>query len=360
MRNFSAGVIVMSLRTFLWLASKSKPFTQSFSSYTLKPNQGTFRCQKRIKHGDLSFRYAYTGSSNQDQNEVEDNIKPTRKKINKKLDASDKSKLLAAAFDELARKDGFDSNLSYKAKDETFEDDFLEDDFFDDNDDDDNSNIFDEQNLNLSDFTERKGKDYDFLDDNDDAEFRGGSDDNDDMQARIRQAKRDIVGDHDTSSYRPEYEPRVKNTVTLVTDAMTCSACGSDFQSRNDHKPGYLPTDKFDFQIKLSKVEKMQNLIKKAEESPDWSTEDEVEFLIQTSGKGEYDKNTDERVDINNIDIDAMLSDLGLDISDLDGKKVVCKRCHGLQNFGKVEDSLRPGWTDEPTLSQAQFRELLR
>ena len=65
-------------------------------------------------------------------------------------------------------------------------------------------------------------------------------------------------------------------------------------------------------------------------------------------------------MDINNIDIDAMLSDLGLDISDLDGKKVVCQRCHGLQNFGKVEDSLRPGWTDEPTLSQAQFRELLR
>ena len=42
-----------------------------------------------------------------------------------------------------------------------------------------------------------------------------------------------------------------------------------------------------------------------------------------------------------------------------DASTVLCKRCHGLQNFGTVEKKLRPGWTDEPTLSQKEFRTLL-
>jgi ribosome biogenesis GTPase A len=41
-------------------------------------------------------------------------------------------------------------------------------------------------------------------------------------------------------------------------------------------------------------------------------------------------------------------------------KRAICKRCHGLQNFGKVDDALRPGWTSEPTLSQEKFRNLLK
>jgi 30S ribosome assembly GTPase len=51
---------------------------------------------------------------------------------------------------------------------------------------------------------------------------------------------------------------------------------------------------------------------------------------------------------------------MGLDLASLASKKVICKRCHGLQNSGKVDNSLRPGWTDEPTMSQEQFRKMLR
>jgi ribosome biogenesis GTPase A len=50
---------------------------------------------------------------------------------------------------------------------------------------------------------------------------------------------------------------------------------------------------------------------------------------------------------------------MGLDLFELAQKKVICKRCHGLQNFGKVEESLRPGWTQEPLMSQQKFRDLL-
>ena len=50
---------------------------------------------------------------------------------------------------------------------------------------------------------------------------------------------------------------------------------------------------------------------------------------------------------------------MDLDLESLSKKKVICKRCHNLQNFGKVEDALRPGWTEEPMLAQEKFRQLL-
>jgi len=40
-------------------------------------------------------------------------------------------------------------------------------------------------------------------------------------------------------------------------------------------------------------------------------------------------------------------------------RSVICKRCHGLQNFGTVEDKLRPGWTEEPSISQEAFKRML-
>ena len=63
--------------------------------------------------------------------------------------------------------------------------------------------------------------------------------------------------------------------------------------------------------------------------------------------------------DDDEIDINAMANDLGLDLEKLAEKKVICKRCHGLQNFGEAPEMLRPGWTDEPSLSQEKFRDLL-
>jgi hypothetical protein len=139
---------------------------------------------------------------------------------------------------------------------------------------------------------------------------------------------------------------------------MTCSACGSDFQSRDESKPGFLPKEKFDIQVKLSKIEEMQKLKEKAD-AFEWSPEDEVEFLLQTHGKGNLGSHN-EPTDATDIDLEGMAEEMGLDLEKLSQKKVICKRCHGLQNFGMVEDALRPGWTDEPTMSQEQFRELLR
>ncbi|KAG7355987.1 GTPase [Nitzschia inconspicua] len=297
--------------------------------------------------------------------------KGTQGKVPKKIVVNeitpDKIEKLAAAFDDLARKDGFDSTMSRMANDATFEEDFSEDGFLDDDD---------EEFVDIDLDDDEDDDDEDFLD------FGGNSDD-DDMEARLAQAKRDMVrgqvsipveldrfaggadeddlkrlGFEKEENFFGDDETRRKDPATLISNAMTCSACGSDFQSRDEMKPGFIPKEKFDQQVKLSKIEEMQRLKSKAE-SLEWSPEDEIEYLIQTQGKGELDKNN-EPSDATDIDIDAIAEEMGLDLAKVATKKVICKRCHGLQNFGKVDTSLRPGWTDEPTMSQEQFRELLR
>lgn len=282
---------------------------------------------------------------------------------------------LSAAFDDLAKKEGFSSpSDTYFADDKTFEDEFEDDEGFVDDDEEEeeiDDELLDSLSFDLADFEEGAEEDETdgFL------STRGG--DVDDMDARIAAAQfdassgrvsvpselddfaRDITAaDLKQLGFRPELNPfgndetPRRERFQLVTDAMVCPACGSDFQSQNETKPGYLPPEKFETQVKLSKIEEMQKLKEKAETS-DWTTEDEVEWLLQTSGTG-----SDENVD--DIDIDALAEELGLDMLALSEKKTICKRCHGLQNFGKVDESLRPGWTDEPLLSQEKFRNLLR
>jgi hypothetical protein len=336
--------------------------------------------------------------------------RPTSKKIKVKEITQANIDKLAAAFDDLARKEGFDSSTARHAEEATFEDYFDDDDDDDDefmDDDDDFSeediiskdmksdkaekweldDILDSSNFGVDDFDvekvekqNRKGPSsvvVDVDDDDDFLDFGGDGNDDDDMDARIAAAQRDVsTGRVSVPDQLDSYAERVdlsklgfrrelnpfgndetprKDGFKLITNAMTCSACGSDFQSRNEQRAGFLPPEKFEIQTKLSKIEEMQQLRAKAE-TADWSPEDEIEYLIQTnggSGPNESDDNSD-------IDIEAMANEMGIDLVELSEKKVICKRCHGLQNFGMVDKELRPGWTDEPTMSQEQFRELLK
>ena len=325
--------------------------------------------------------------------EVDDSNNKRRKSKSKKLKLKEitpeKIDKLAAAFEELARKEGFDSSMSQFAADDTFEDYFEEDDdeeelLYDTDENEDDSpevdDILDSSNFDLSDFQE--GFDDNMQEDESEDDFLdfGGGDD-DDMEARIAAAKRDMTTGHVTVpeeldrfassasdidlrelGFKREIDPfgndetPRKEKFKIITDAMTCPACGSDFQASNEQKPGYLPPEKFELQTKLAKIEEMQKLQEKAD-SFEWSPEDEIEYLIQTSG-GESDENSP--MDAAEIDIDAIAEEMGLDLVELTKKKVICKRCHGLQNSGKVDESLRPGWTDEPTMSQEKFKTLLQ
>eukprot|EP00934_Nitzschia_sp_Nitz4_P005431 Nitzschia sp. Nitz4//scaffold58_size112336//20502//22410//NITZ4_004019-RA/size112336-augustus-gene-0.17-mRNA-1//-1//CDS//3329554947//5421//frame0 len=152
-------------------------------------------------------------------------------------------------------------------------------------------------------------------------------------------------------------ETERRKRVRVIHNAMSCSACGVDFQCQNEDRPGYLPPAKFEVQTNLSKIEAMQELQAKAA-SEEWTSRDELEFLIQTASNTA--KTTVDNKGVVDIDIEAMAAEMNLDLEVLSRKKTICKRCHGLQHSGKVDDKLRPGWTDEPTLSQQQFRDLLR
>jgi hypothetical protein len=285
-----------------------------------------------------------------------------------------------ANMDKLAQ--AFDSTMAHYADDATFEDDFEDDDFDGDDDDDDDDivpdpdvDLLDSDSFDITDFMEgeESADDPDFLD-------FGSSSDGNDMEARIAAAQNDmdlgqlsIPKDLDKYAsdispknlrqlgFRPELNPfgndesPRREQFKLVTDATICSACGADFQSHNEQRPGYLPPEKHEVQVQLGKIEDVQRLQNKAE-TAEWTPDDEINWLLQTGSGGgatEADRDTE-------LDVDAMARDMGLDLVELAQKTVICKRCHGLQNFGKVDDQLRPGWTKEPLLSQAKFRELLR
>ena len=334
--------------------------SSSFASSSLMLTDRTFQSQyfARTKYSILK---AESSSESSPPKEKNNNNKNNQQNKKKKIKLVDPSKVnvnaLTAAFDEMAKKEGFDESTAYYADDATFEDDFNHDEMdgdldFDDLDDDD-----------------------DVIDFGDDSGGVAMS-----MEERINEARRDSamgkfsvpdqLDDFSNKATKEELKklgfkqelnpfgndetPR-KSSFKLITDAMKCSACGSRFQGANELKPGYLPPQKFEIQRKLSKIEEAQRIQEKAEsDEGDWSPEDEIEWLIQSEGTANPNDDTA------GVDIDAMAEDLGIDLLDLtEEKKVICKRCHGLQNFGEAPEMLRPGWTDEPMLSQEKFRHLL-
>lgn len=268
-------------------------------------------------------------------------------------------KAITAEFDDMAKQEGFDDTTAHFAEEDTFEDDFTDDDYI----------------LDL-DADEEEGDDDDLDDDIPDF---GAPTPGQTMEQRIASSRRDsslgrisvpegldkfsqevsfdelkkLGFRREVNPFGNDETPR-REQFKVITGSLTCSGCGSDFQNDDDLQPGFLPSDKYEVQKKLSKIEDVQKEQEKAE-TAEWSTDDEVDWLLK---QGE--PSTSEEVeDMTDLSVDEMAERMGLDLQALSQKKVLCKRCHSLQNFGTVEKKLRPGWTDEPTLSQEQFRKLL-
>lgn len=271
--------------------------------------------------------------------------------INENWQTEFNAKALEAEFDKVAKRDGFDASTSFYADDITFEDDFLDENSVykgDDDDDDDHIPMMPSPvGLNMDDRLAAAKRDLSqgrvsvpkSLDSfSEDATFES-------LHALGFRREVNPFGNDET--------PR-REQFKVITNAMTCSGCGYDFQSNDDLKPGFLPFEKFEIQEKLSKIEDMQKMQEKTN-SNDWTPEDEIDYLLKQADP----QQAEEQEEMLNITPEEMAEKLGLDLEVLSRKKVLCKRCHGLQNFGTVEQKLRPGWTDEPTLSQEQFRKLL-
>eukprot|EP00956_Cyclotella_meneghiniana_P016241 scaffold25564_cov75-Cyclotella_meneghiniana.AAC.1 len=298
--------------------------------------------------------YSSQSQTSQDNDGTTQQPKKTLKKSSKKFTINPNwksefnAKALEAEFDKVAKKDGFDTSTAFYTDDISFEDDFVDEDFND-------------------------------LDEIDDDIPMMPSTSGQSMTERIAAAKRDMTRGSvsvpqslDTFSQDATFEslkalgfrreinpfgndetPR-REQFKVISGAMSCSGCGSDFQTKDELRPGFLPFEKYETQEKLSKIEEVQKRQEKSND--DWTPEDEIDYLLK---QADPDYNGDEEEDLLNITPEEMAERMGLDLEALSRKKVLCKRCHGLQNFGTVEQKLRPGWTDEPTLSQEQFRKLL-
>lgn len=267
----------------------------------------------------------------------------TKFKVNPNIDDVNLD-LLAKAFDDMAKKDGFDASTSRYADAASFDRDFTEEEY------------------------------DDFLDDNDDSVPQQTA--SDDMAARIASAQsnqnlgsvtipEEMTNYFESLGFREEDNPYGNDetprnrafqrpTVSLVADPWSCSACGSAFQAEDDQRAGYIPPEKFEFQMKVAKLKEMERLqIKATEDAAEWSAEDEIEWLLSTKAGKQAETEVA-------IDLEAAAQEMGINLEEVQKKTVICKRCHGLQNFGKVEETLRPGWTNDPMLSQESFRQLLR
>ena len=110
---------------------------------------------------------------------------PKKIQVNKNVSQRN-ADLLAKAFAEMARMDGFDDSTAYFADDATFEDDFEDDVFLDSEEDDEEDDDVDAP-LNPD-------KLLDAFDDDDDDDYLdfGSEDPDEDMDSRIAAAKRDM------------------------------------------------------------------------------------------------------------------------------------------------------------------------
>lgn len=265
------------------------------------------------------------------------------------------AKALEEEFDNMAKKEGFDEKLAYFANDDTFEDEFGDDDYDIDLDEDDD---MDESDGDIPEFGQPNVQSMD---------ERLAAARRDQTMGRVTVPKsldkfsQDVSFDdlkklgfrREANPFGNDETPR-RAQFKVITGSMTCSGCGSGFQKEDELRPGFLPPEKFETQMKLSKIEEAQKLNERAELA-EWSPEDEIEWLLRQNN----DDSEGDAEDLSNLSIDEMAEKMGLDLNALSNKKVICKRCHQLQNFGSVEKKLRPGWTDEPTLSQEEFRKLL-
>eukprot|EP00814_Leptocylindrus_danicus_P010159 CAMPEP_0116020414 /NCGR_PEP_ID=MMETSP0321-20121206/9780_1 /TAXON_ID=163516 /ORGANISM="Leptocylindrus danicus var. danicus, Strain B650" /LENGTH=741 /DNA_ID=CAMNT_0003491095 /DNA_START=89 /DNA_END=2314 /DNA_ORIENTATION=+ len=315
--------------------------------------------------------------------------KKAKKKNGRKKKKSDEynfdSESLKSAFDRLAEKDGVDySNISSKQMAELRRIDAEQMAFFaehaDEGDEIVSGNLeFDEDGEYSLEYLDNDDDFLDFGDDDDVDDSPGSS-----MKARLEAAKKDMVAGrvsvpeeldnfargaspealrkigfrHEENPFGTDETPR-NPLYKLDMKPMECPACGAYFQSKDVSKPGFLPPEKHKEQMKLAKrIAEEKKLETLQDEEAEWSTDDEIEWLLKTEGKDpeQIHKEEEEKME----KLATMGDQLDDELLERPKKRTICQRCHNLQNFGDIDASLRPGWTEEPLLSQETFRELLR
>lgn len=213
-------------------------------------------------------------------------------------------------------------------------------------------------------------------------------------------------------------EARIRGFLEL--NPYLCSGCGAPFQSKRPDSPGFLEKDKLKVHLDIAKFTKEKQLAIKALDNAgiETSSTKAVELLrsanvserviegvlrfgkglassrqgLKRKGKLKYlrDISANESfVDAAEVDIDgdadadtdagdhiidssmesnAQIEDVNRQVSnhsldheyiDIEQGTRVCQRCYRLRQYGKVEDSLRPGWSEDALLTPERFESLL-
>ncbi len=198
----------------------------------------------------------------------------------------------------------------------------------------------------------------------------------------------DDEGEEGEEDYAPRLQP-VKYQYKIVMDVGTCPGCGNSFQTKNDSAPGFVPTDVYQRMqsmmmssrktkpsplaapVSKSKAAAMRKAAEQAQVEDLFqglTAEEEVEMLISGKDRATFDKElaakkggkavVEEEEEEEDFDEDSE-DEKEKDDEDEDMRTVICQRCHKLKHYGEVEDSLRPGWSDNELLTPERFRELV-
>lgn len=174
----------------------------------------------------------------------------------------------------------------------------------------------------------------------------------------------------------------------LQLNPFICSGCGTQFQTKDEEKPGFLRKDKFaEHHEHAEVIRKQQEAIKilemagieldspsaeeyllsanfpdsvikgvqrigmelnkaaKARSLPKEAPNDLTPFVSTATTIDEYDE--------------LATNDTESERTALDPRLCVCQRCYRLQQYGKVESALRPGWSQHELLTPERFESLL-
>lgn len=161
----------------------------------------------------------------------------------------------------------------------------------------------------------------------------------------------------------------------LELNPYICHGCGAPFQSKTPDAPGFLPKEKMaPHRVNAEAIRKEQDTIKLIRDAgyevgsdaannlllnANTPTEviDRISQRFSKSRKGNSSAVSAVSVPEEVVDIRAAKSQYKEDIGDV---ACTCQRCFRLQQYGQIEDSLRPGWSENELLTPEHFESVLK
>lgn len=171
----------------------------------------------------------------------------------------------------------------------------------------------------------------------------------------------------------------------LQINPFICSGCGAAFQTKTENHPGYLPKEKFqEHRERAELIRQKQEAIRILELADvELDSEAAVEYLrnanvpeaviqgvhqIGRQLRGGKDSKPKQELPPPPVKEDGLddeqqgETESGASVSTGEGleeKICICQRCFRLQQYGKVESALRPGWSENDLLTPERFEALL-